>query len=196
MNGYELNLDKQREQLVQVIDYLKNKGIKQKDIVAQIGLDSIYLSQVCSGKRREITKDLVENLHEEFNINPDFIYYGSDCIIDIPQLQFENFEKFVKEWELVEHEGKSYLYFTMDENFYNFLLKVYDLKESLALKNSQEMTDVYLEAFKSLKRQYSSNPKYKKYVLIPEDDIIEIAGENVDKRKSLAEVIDILGIEY
>lgn len=41
---------------------------------------------------------------------------------------------------------------------------------------------------------YKDSNKSKEYVLIPADDAIKIATENVPKRKHLREVIDILKV--
>lgn len=46
---YALEMDKQREKLIEVIDYLKSTGINQKKIGFEIGVDNIYLSHLRSG---------------------------------------------------------------------------------------------------------------------------------------------------
>ena len=114
---------------------------------------------------------------------------------DIPGFKYENFESFVDDWDLVEHENKEYLHFTMDENFYKFLIGVYNLMEaSTHDEKNKRMEEALSEAIKSLKENYPDLEKPKEYVLIPADDMEEIAKDNVKRRKSLGEVTDILNI--
>lgn len=116
-------------------------------------------------------------------------------MFDVAGSKYEHFDNFVDSWDLVEHENKDYIHFTMDENFYNFLISVYNLKE--ASRNSDDakkMAEAFEKAFESLKENFSNSSKPKEYVLIPADDIIEIASYNISKRKSLSEVVDILNM--
>lgn len=192
---YELDINKQREQVIKVIDYLISKGLSQKDIGARLGVDNIYLSHIRSGAIKNITPELVENLHEEFGINPDYIYFGSELMIDIPQSKYEHFEKFVDKWELINHGPKSYLHFSMDENFYNFLIAVYAQKEiTINLDNSEEMMHTFTQSLTSLKKHFSTKAKNKEYVLIPADIVDEVGNQNVNRRKNLNEVLKILDI--
>lgn len=192
---YMVEAEEQRKNFIKVIDYLKSRGIKQKDIGAKIGLDSSSISKLCSGEIKYISDSVLENLHVEFNINPNFIRYNSEFIIDIPQLKFEGFESFVEEWEVVDYKEKSYLHFSMDENFYNFLLEVYTLKENLPTTEDNKAPNAFLSAFESLKRSYSTKANSKNYVLIPSDDYKKISKANKHRRKALNEVIDIIKLE-
>ena len=54
------------------------------------------------------------------------------------------------------------------------------------------MEDAFTKAFESLKGHFSSSKKPKEYVLIPADDMIDIAIDNVARRKNLSEVVNIL----
>lgn len=56
------------------------------------------------------------------------------------------------------------------------------------------MKEAFVKAFESLKGNFSDSEHPKEYVLIPADDMIEIATDNIAKRKSLSEVIDILNL--
>ena len=126
---------------------------------------------------------------------------------DIPGIKYENFENFVDDWDLVEHENEEYLHFKMDENFYNFLIEIYKLKEaffdsetskksteSTVSNTLKQMPEAFKKASSSLMENYKDSNKSKEYVLIPADDEIKIATENVPKRKHLREVIDILKV--
>lgn len=56
------------------------------------------------------------------------------------------------------------------------------------------MAEAFGKAFESLKENFSDSSVPKEYVLIPADDMIEIASDNISKRKSLSEVINILNL--
>lgn len=191
---YELDIERQREQLIKVLDYLKTKGIKQKEVAIKIGVDQITLSQIRNGTIKYIQREIVENLHDEFEINSDYILYGADCMFDKQGFKYANFERFVDEWDLVEYENGSYLHFTMDELFYDFLLEVYEYKEVVEKQTANKVTDSINYILNELKRKYNTKSKPREYVLIPADDIVRIVQENKQKRKALAEVVDILKI--
>lgn len=192
---YDLDLDSQRVQFSNVIEHLLDTGIKKKEIAAKIGLTAYDISHLLSGDLIKISDDVLDNLHEEFQINPNYIRKGATNMFDIPGIKYENFETFVDSWDLVEHENKEYLHFTMDENFYNFLVEIYNMMEASTQKNKEKrMKEAFVKAFESLKGTFSDSEHPKEYVLIPADDIIEIAKDNNAKRKSLGEVVDILSI--
>lgn len=190
---YNLGIEEQRKQLITVIDYLKSTGIKQKDIGIEIGLDNVAISHLRSGKLKYIPPEVVDGLHEAYNINPKYITHGASNMFDIADLKYEHFESFVDDWDLVEHENSDYLHFTMDENFYRFLIDVYKLKtSSIHSDDTQKMAEAFEKALTSLKNNFSASNHPREYVLIPADDMMEIASDNVAKRKSLSEVVDIL----
>lgn len=192
---YDLDLDAQREQFADVIEYLMNSGNKKKEIAYRIGLSPYDISHLLSGELINITDDVLENLHDEFGINPNYIRKGATNMFDVLSIKYENFESFVDSWDLVEHENKEYLHFTMDENFYKFLIEIYNMMESSTQKNKDKrMKEAFAKAFESLKDNFSDSEHPKEYVLIPADDVIEIATDNIAKRKNLSEVIDILNL--
>lgn len=116
-------------------------------------------------------------------------------MFDVAGSKYKCFDNFVDSWDLVKHENRDYLHFTMDENFYNFLIDVYNLKEASEYQDdSQKWADAFKKAFDSLKENFANTNTKKEYVLIPTDDMIEIASNNVSKRKNLSEVIDILNL--
>lgn len=76
--------------------------------------------------------------------------------------------------------------------FHNFLKDVYKLKSSSPnSNNSKGMTEAFEKAFESVKENFSDSNNSKEFVLIPADDVLEIATNNVARRKQLNEVIDI-----
>lgn len=192
---YPLDIDKQREQLFKVVDYFKSIGIKQKEIAARIGQDTVTFSQLFSGAKKYIPQEMIENLHTEYGVNPKFITEGAHNMFDILGIKYEHFEKFVDSWDLVDYEENSYLHFTIDENFYNFLLDVYSQKEvSNDIKNPDNITNALNKVIETLKNKYADAPNNKEYVLIPVDKVEEIIQGNLKSRKQLSEVVEILGI--
>lgn len=193
---HNLTIEKQRKQLISVIDYLKSTGISQKEIAIEIHEDNVYISHLRSGIVKYITPKVLKGMHDAYNINPKYITHGASNMFDVAGSKYEHFDNFVDSWDLVEHENKDYLHFTMDENFYNFLISVYNLKEaSQNSDDAKKMAEAFEKAFESLKENFSNSSKPKEYVLIPADDMIEIASDNLSKRKSLSEVIDILNMD-
>lgn len=192
---YNLGIEEQRKQLISVIDYLKSTGITQKEIAFEIGVDNIYMSHLRSGIVKYITPEVLEGMHDAYNINPQYITHGATNMFDVAGSKYEHFDNFVDSWDLVEHENKEYLHFIMDENFYSFLTSVYNLKEaSQNSDDAKKMAEAFEKAFESLKENFPNASKPKEYVLIPADDMIEIATDNISKRKSLSEVVDILNM--
>ena len=183
---YDLDLDEQRKQFANVIDYLLQTGTKKKEIALRIGRTTYDISHFLSGDLISIPDDVLENLHEEFGINPNYIRKGATNMFDIPGIKYENFESFVDSWDLVEHENEEYLHFTMDENFYNFLIEIYNFMEASTQRNKEKrMKEAFEKAFGTLKESFSDSEHPKEYVLIPADDMMESATDNVAKRKNL-----------
>lgn len=148
-----------------------------------------------SGTVKYITPEVLDGLHDAYNINTKYITHGASNMIDTASLKYENFDEFVDSWGLEQHENKEYLHFTMDANFYDFLVSVYNLKEaSIHSNNTTKVADAFYKALEALKENFSTSNKPKKFVLIPADDMIEIADDNISRPKSLNEVVDILNL--
>lgn len=136
-----------------MVEHLLNAGTKKKDIAARIGLSPYDISHLLSGDLVNITNDVLENLREEFGINPNYIRKGATNMFDIPGIKYDGFESFVDNWDLVEHEPKDYLHFTMDENFYKFLIEIYNLMEASTLSTKdRRMEEAFSKAYESLKK--------------------------------------------
>ena len=83
----------------------------------------------------------------------------------------------------------------MDENFYKFLIDVYNLMAaSKQNKKSKRMEEAFNKAFESIKGNFPDSVRSKEYVLIPADDMLEIATDNVERRKNLSDIVDILNL--
>lgn len=195
---YDLDIDKQREQFVKVIKHLTQNGTTHKEIAKRIGVTTYDISHLKSGKIKNVSKEIIDNLQAEFSINPNYILKGASNMYDIPEIKYTNFKYFVDDWDLVTYqdlvtyERKEYLHFIMDENFYKFLIDVHHLKEaSKNSDNKEKMEEALNKASESLKENFPDSSNPKEYVLIPVTDQIEFASDNVPRIKALGEVIDM-----
>lgn len=179
-------LEKQRERLSKVCEYLKSKGISQRDIVDEVDITEDKLSHLKSGKILHITDELLEKLHDSYNINPKYIRLESDIMIDISGTKLEKFESFVDSWDTVNRGDKSYLHITMDRNFYNFLISVD--KAKLLFENSSVLED----EINRLRKESILYDSPEEFVIIPKNSFIKIIQEDKEDRENLNEVIDFL----
>lgn len=183
----EKELKKQRERYSAVIDYLKTQGKSQKKICDTIGkYDEATLSGFKSGTPKYIPDDLLERLHKFYNINPLYIRLESDFMLDMEWEKFNSFVSFVDSWDTVIRGDNSYLHFTMDKAFYDFLISVDKIK--LTENNFSNFEDV----LKNVKDKYTKDLGTDEYVVIPKNEFIQIVKSSVEDRKQLSEVIDIL----
>lgn len=173
---YELDNDGKRKQFTQVIEHLMKNGHKQKEIATRIGLTTYDISHLISGERKNISWEVIDNLHEEFHINPNFIVKGATNMYDIPGIKYENFENFVDSWDLVEHENKEYLHFAMDEKFYEFLIDVFNLKEASSKTDANEKM---AEAFDKILAFRKKNLSKKDYLYFSTEHELYKFVENV-----------------
>lgn len=188
-----LNKSEQIDKFLEVIEYLKKKGFKQKDIAQKIDVDLYFFSHLKKGTIKGIRTEILNNLKKEYNINPKYITHGASNMFDIAKLKYEHFDSFVDSWDLVEHENDHYLHFTMDENFYKFLISIYNFKMASSSNNdTQKLAEAFEKAQESLQENYPLITSPKEYVLIPVDDMIAIATDAIAKEKKLGEVTDLL----
>lgn len=186
-NGYTTEQPKDR--LVTVLEMLKKQGISQKTISEELDRTEDYLSNLKSGKIKNIPDEVLTILQEKFNVNPAYIRLESDyAFMDIGK-SFDHFGKFVSSWETVKHGEQSYLYLKMDSNFYEFLLEVDNVKLAAISGSIDELSN-----FSNLKQLHSGSPNIQKYVVIPCDDFQEIISTSTENRKQLAEVLDVLAL--
>jgi transcriptional regulator with XRE-family HTH domain len=189
MSKNELNLDEQRERLAKVFTYLKEHGNSQRDIADATDVDETFLSHLKSGKIKYIPDDFLNKLLTAYNISPRYIRLESEYILDITGTKLSNFEVFVDFWDVVEKGTDKYLHFSMDRNFYDFLLEVD--KARLATDEGISSLDVEIN---NLKELYSGVPIPEEFVLIPRNNFIEIVQEAKEYHKKLNDVINL--IEY
>ena len=184
-----IGLEMQRERLNEVLDILKKRGVTQKTICDELICDESYLSSLKSGKVKKIPDKVLDVLQKVGGINPAYIRLESDYVFFALGKPFEHFEKFVSSWETVKHDDCSYLYLTMDRNFYDYLLEVD--KAKLA-SDSIEVDEK--ELIKIIEPLYDGAPRPQKFVILPCDDCTEIIESAKENRKKLAEVIDLIAI--
>lgn len=181
--------DTQNKRLAIILEELKNKGFSQRQIIDTLDLDFItdetYLSNLKSGKRKTIRPELIEGLNSKFNVNPDYLRLESDIPFDTMEIKFENFIKFVDDWNVLERANDKYLHITIDMNFYNFLIET---------NRAKEITDEGYSTFEKekqdLKELHSGTPKPTEFVLIPRNFFVEIVESELQKTKYLSEVLD------
>ena len=139
--NYPLDQKEQCKQLVNVIDYLTSQKRTQASIAKTVGVDPSFISRLRSSTAKSISPELVSSFKENYKINPRYITHGASNMLDTADIMYEMFDEFVDSWDFVEHENNAYLHFFMDENFYKFLIKVYNLKvASSALDEVQKLS--------------------------------------------------------
>ena len=197
--GTILKQDVQAKMFDNVITYLMECRKKNSDIAKNLGRNDSDISNMRKGKKiKHIPDEVLIRLHEHYNINPSYIREGVGGMFDVPSIKYNNFNEFVTSWDLVEYEEKSYLHFTMDAQFYDFLIELYNQQELTQAMNSEhKKADALKKTIEALKKNFSPVPNNKEYVLIPADDVLEIVENNAEiRKKNLNEVLNVFDIGY
>ena len=190
-----LSIEQQRQQFKKVIDYLNSTGKKNAEIADEIFIEPDKLSKLCSGTIKSISSNVIEKLHKYLHINPLYITYGASNMFDTLDLKYESFDTFVDSWNLVEHENNSYLHFYMDENFYDFLINVYTLKETSAkLDETDKIAEAFEQALNSLKEK-SSSLKGNKYLRFSSDAQLKKFVQSVFDQSEFSSVLNSKQLE-
>lgn len=172
-----------------VLKVLKNKGVSQRKIMDELELsfitDETYFSSIKSGKRKNIPDELIQSLHQKYNVNPGYLKMESNCIFDTNETKIESFMNIIDDWNVLKSDTNEYLHLTIDKNIVDLLIELYKVKK---------VTDDGISSFeqekKSLKELYDADPNPQEYVLIPRNNFIEIVTDTVEKEKYLHQVID------
>lgn len=191
MKNEEKILNEQRERLIQVFDYLRLIGVNQSTICEKLSknkpnYDESQLSHIKSGKIKYIPDDLLERLHDIYNINPLYVRLESDFMLDTEWEKFKSFVNFVDTWDTVKKGDKNYLHLTMDQSFYDFLISV---DKANLIKDNFKNFEKILE---NIKGKHQEDKGTSEYVVIPKNEFIQIVQSAVDDRKQFSEIIDIL----
>lgn len=191
MKNEEKALNEQRERLIQVFDYLRLIGVNQSTICEKLSknkpnYDESQLSHIKSGKIKYIPDDLLERLHDIYNINPLYVRLESDFMLDTEWEKFKSFVNFVDTWDTVKKGDKNYLHLTMDQSFYDFLISV---DKANLIKDNFKNFEKILE---NIKGKHQEDKGTSEYVVIPKNEFIQIVQSAVDDRKQFSEIIDIL----
>lgn len=180
--NYPLNLEQQRQQFSNVINYLISTGKSRREIATEIGSDNTYITKLCDNTLKHIPTDILEGLHANYKINPRYITHGASNMFDTLGLNYEKFDEFVDSWDLVDYGNSSYLHFFMDENFYDFLINIYTIKEtSNESDETLKIADAFYKALKSLKAK-SSSLTGDKYLRFSSDEQLKYFVMDVIKR--------------
>ena len=194
MDKDDLYLKEQRERLSKVFEYLKKQGISQREIADNTDTEEATLSSYKSGKIKYIPNAFLENLRRIYNITPRFIRRDSDYMIDIQGMKLSNFKSFVKSWDVIDRttmdsNGKrnvqKYLHFTMDKNFYDFLIEVDKAHQAV----NEGLSDLTGE-IEQLKEIFSGEPDLQEFVLVPRNNFINAVTDLIQPRKTFEELID------
>ncbi len=172
-----------------VLKALKNKGVSQRKIMDELELsfitDETYISSIKSGKRKNIPDELIQSLHQKYNVNPGYLKMESDCIFDTNETKIESFMNIIDDWNVLKNDTNEYLHLTIDKNIVDLLIELYKVKK---------VTDDGISSFEqekeSLKELYDADPDPQEYVLIPRNNFIDIVKESVENEKYLHEVIN------
>lgn len=191
MKNEEKILNEQRERLIQVFDYLRLIGVNQSTICEKLSknkpnYDESQLSHIKSGKIKYIPDDLLERLHDIYNINPLYVRLESDFMLDTEWEKFKSFVNFVDTWDTVKKGDKNYLHLTMDQSFYDFLISV---DKANLIKDNFKNFEKILE---NIKGKHQEDKGTSEYVVIPKNEFIQIVQSAVEDRKQFSEIIDIL----
>ena len=191
MKNEEKILNEQRERLIQVFDYLRLIGVNQSAICEKLSknkpnYDESQLSHIKSGKIKYIPDDLLERLHDIYNINPLYVRLESDFMLDTEWEKFKSFVNFVDTWDTVKRGDKNYLHLTMDQSFYDFLISV---DKANLIKDNFKNFEKILE---NIKGKHQEDKGTSEYVLIPRNEFTQIVQSTVENRKQFNEIIDIL----
>ena len=118
-------------------------------------------------------------------------------MLDIYGKQLLNLISFTNEkWDTVfrtstDENGNEitnrYLHFTMNKNFYDFLLDV-DVAKMACKKGVSSLSD----EISRLKELYDAEPDLQEYVVIPRNEFSEIVQEHAAERKQLEEVLNLM----
>lgn len=181
-------LNQQRKRLKSVIDYLKANGTMQKTICIQTDITETALCSYKNGKIKYIPNEFLENLHERYGINPDYIRLKSKEMLDDKGEKYSHFEKVVDSWETATKradngEEKKYLYLKMDKNFYDFLIE-YDTYRKA------EDEGIPIGKIKELKAMYEGTPDIHEFVVLPKNTLFDIVSDTVEKDKKIEKLIN------
>ena len=173
----------QNDRFKEIINYICTQyKINQNELMEKINeyMKYDFLSDnTLLSKYKRNTKtpsELLCFLHDEYNINPDYIKGKSKFKFDVLQNKLNNFEQIADDWLSISsnHEilrtNNIVLQITMDSNFYDFL--VANSMSELLRKGEELITSSGL--INDIDQLKYKDPVPKEYILIPEDKFREI----------------------
>ena len=184
----------QNERFDYVIELIKEKhDLNQAKIVKEINIESVdtsCISKLKSDPTKKIKKELLDQLENLYNVNPDFLRMKSNIPFKTIRTKLEYFEKFVDDWDIVKKEHNNYLHITMDSSFYDYLLELSKLNEA-----DKEGFVNYETSKKDIEELYTDKSISKQYVIIPCDDFKQYVVTSVEQANEAKKALDFI-IEY
>lgn len=167
----------------EIIDYIcAQHNINQNELIEKINnymgfnflADNTLLSKY--KKFLKIPKELLQFLHDEYNINPDYIKGISKFKFDVLKNMLNHFEQITTDWvsfsinQEILQTNNTALQITMDSNFYDFL--VANSMSELLRRGEKLITSSGL--INDINQLKYKEPVPKEYILIPEDKFQKI----------------------
>ena len=180
------------------LNYMKEKkGVSPASIVRELDLKGIDDSIISNLRHKggSVKNEFLQKLHEEYNVNPDFLLGDSSNMFDNIASQFEGFNAFVKHWDTVikterTEDGKQkripYLHLSMNREFYDYLLEVD--KNDLYTKEGYLTESDYIDKINSIFNK--QNESEQDFVVIPCKEFINIIEDYIKAEKVLDEVLN------
>lgn len=177
MNDEEKILNEQRERLIQVFDYLRLIGDNQSTICKKLSenkpnYDESQLSHIKSGKIKYIPNDLLEKLHDIYNINPLYVRLKSEYMFDVTWKEFKGLNDFAKSWNTVTVNGKRCLKISIKPSFYEFLKNV--SKAELIRDSFSDFNEI----IRNVEAKSQTDDRFSDFFIIPKDYFMEIVQGN------------------
>ena len=127
-------------------------------------------------KLKVIPDELINALHQKYNVNPAYLKLESYCIFDTKETKIESFMRIIDDWNVLKSDSNEYLHLSIDKNIVDLLIELYKVK-----KVTDEGISSFEQEKESLKELYNAEPDPKEYVLIPRNNFIDIVKDSVEK---------------
>lgn len=182
----------QNERFKKVMKALKDdKGFSQRDVFEIVNLNTIgdetFFSNLKSGKRKSIPKDLIDALQEKFQVNPAYLRGESESIFETAEIKWENFQNIVESCSVLKGEMNKYLDLKMKERDINFFIGLLEAKK---LAEEGRIDSFEKEKNILIKKYNDDSSKLQEFVLIPRNVFYKIVSNPDEKEKYIEEVID------
>ena len=196
-----MNIDKndtQSKRFSNVLDYLKSKGISNREVLdcyifetndnSILNRDDTYFSNIKAGKIKNIPNSLIIFLQNKYHINPDYLNLESSHMLDTTNENIKNFEKILREKNIVNGDNNKYLHVTIDKNLIDLLTSIIELDKYAKDNPSFD----YEQERRNLIESFSNEPNPTEYVLLPRNYFSKIVKESKNKAEKVQDVINLI----